>query len=132
MEPLSVRLLDFIRRNPGAFGDRVIAEVLDFRTEKASDAERILQVLENTGRIYACEIYDPERRGFVSFYYPFDAVPTFASPSAEKEALRCPSRPSWRTVYHPFAIPSLITRREVRKEWEANGRSSRSCPRTSS
>lgn len=66
----------------------MISEVLDFRHEKASDAERILMVLERSGKVYTCEIYDPEVERFIPFYYSIDAVPYYAVPSA-KEALRC-------------------------------------------
>ena len=88
MEPLSVRLLDFIRNHPGVSGDRVISNVVDYRHEKASDAERILLVLERSGKVYTCEIYDPEVERFISFYYSIDAIPYYAVPSTE-EALRC-------------------------------------------
>ncbi len=114
MEPLSVRLYEFIRSNPGLDGTRIISSVLDFRTEKVSDAERILQVLNNTGKVYACEIFDPEIQRFVSFYYPMDAIPSYAGIPGRKEACRCPFRRSWRTVYHPFVIPLFRKRREVR------------------
>ena len=90
MEPLSVRLYEFIRSNPGLDGTHIISSVLDFRTEKVSDAERILQVLNNTGKVYACEIFDPEVQRFVSFYYPMDAIPSYAGIPGRKEACRCP------------------------------------------
>ena len=114
MEPLSVRLYEFIRSNPGLDGTHIISSVLDLRTEKVSDAERILQVLNNTGKVYACEIFDSEMQRFVSFYYPMDAIPSYAGIPGRKEVCRCPFRRSWRTVYHPFAIPLHRKRREVR------------------
>ena len=98
MEPLSVRLYEFIRSNPGLDGTRIISSVLDFRTEK----------------VYACEIFDPEVQRFVSFYYPLDAIPSYAGIPGRKEACRCPFRRSWRTVYHPFVIPLFRKRRGVR------------------
>lgn len=104
MEPLSVRLYEFICGNPGVSSNRIISSVLDFRSEKASDAERILEVLDRIGRIYSCEIFDPELQRFVSFYYPFDSVPIYAVSSVDKEAFRCLFRVSSNIVYHPFAI----------------------------
>ena len=86
MEPLSVRLYEFIRNNPGLDSIRIMSSVLDYRTEKASDAERILQVLNNTGKVYACKIFDPEMQRFVSFYYPIDAIPTYAGTPGKKGA----------------------------------------------
>ncbi len=109
MEPLSVRLYEFIRRNPGVSSNRIISSVLDFRSEKASDVERILEVLDRIGRIYSCEIFDPELQRFVSFYYPFDSVPSYAGSSVDKEAFRCPFRASSNIVYHPSAILSFRT-----------------------
>ena len=133
MESLSVRICSYVEENPGVLQDRAISDVVDFRHEKASDAERVIRALASSGRIYPCSIYDTELNRFVSFLYPADTVPDFVRvDSGNPEAFRCPFRPFWRTVYLPFAIPSFRKRREVRKRWKANGSSLRSCPRMSS
>lgn len=83
MDPLSVRMREYIEAHPGIRKDRFIGSIVDDYHENPTDVERILQVLERTGKVYACKVYNPALQNFMSFYYPIDAVPSFC----EQEAL---------------------------------------------
>lgn len=69
-QPLSVRLREYVEAHPGSEFDSVILAVVDFRHEKASDAERILIVLVHSKRLVIYEEYDPTRDGFKQYLYP--------------------------------------------------------------
>ena len=49
--------------------------VLDYRKEKASDAERILIVLCNSGKVYTVDIWNEFHQKLVPRYYAWGAVP---------------------------------------------------------
>lgn len=90
MNPLKIRLRDYIADHPGTEFDKVIQDVVDFRHEKASEAERILIANIATKRIVAFEEYDVSRDGIYQYLY-LGVVPDFVSvdESIDARILRC-------------------------------------------
>ncbi len=73
--PLSSRILDFITDHPGSTARDVMDGVLDYRKEKPSDAERILIVLCNSGKVYTVDIWNEFHQKLVPRYYAWGAIP---------------------------------------------------------